>query len=89
MERLQDFSDVDKSKILKEAMLERFEDLRDRKIIEDYEKTSRPRKIEFGSADNFAENKIESQIISVPDQRSRGTLRAGGAALRYAMTTWI
>lgn len=45
--------DVDKSKILKEAMWDKFEDLRDQEIIEDFEKKSSAGKIKFESADDL------------------------------------
>jgi predicted DNA-binding protein len=45
------YLDEDKSRILKDAMWEKFEELRDREIIEDFEKKSKSGKIEFESAD--------------------------------------
>jgi predicted DNA-binding protein len=45
--------DQDKSKILKEALWDMFEDLRDREIIEEFESRSRGGKVEFASADNL------------------------------------
>ena len=43
--------DQDKSKILKEAMWDKFEELRDRDLIEGFEKKNRAGKVRFGSAD--------------------------------------
>jgi predicted DNA-binding protein len=54
------YFDADKSKILKEAMWDKFEDLRDREIIEDFEKKSRTGKIQFASADDLIK-KIEKK----------------------------
>jgi predicted DNA-binding protein len=45
--------DQDKSKILKEAMWDKFEELRDRELIEGYEKKSRTGKVRFESADDL------------------------------------
>ena len=42
--------ELDKSKILKEAMWDKFEELRDRELIEGYEKKSRAGKVKFESA---------------------------------------
>ena len=50
---LQKHLDEDKSKILKDAMLEKFEDLRDRDVIENYEKKSKAKKVKFESADSL------------------------------------
>ena len=50
---LQNYFDEDKSKILKEAMWEKFEDLRDREVIEDFEKKSKSGKVQFESADEI------------------------------------
>ncbi len=47
------YFDTDKSKILKEAMWDKFEDLRDREIIEGYEKKSSAGKVAFGTADDL------------------------------------
>jgi len=54
------YFDEDKSKILKEAMWDKFEDLRDREWIEKYEKKSRTGKIQFESADDLI-GKIEAK----------------------------
>jgi hypothetical protein len=53
LEILQKYFDEDKSKILKEAMWEKFEDLRDREVIEAYEKQASAGKIKFESADDL------------------------------------
>ncbi len=50
---LQNYFDEDKSKILKEAMLEKFEDLHDREVIEIYEKKVKAGKVQFESADEL------------------------------------
>ncbi len=47
------YFDVDKSKILKEAMWDKFEDLRDQELIEGFEKKSRSGKAQFASADDL------------------------------------
>ena len=47
------YFDADKSKILKEAMWDKFEDLRDREIIEDFEKKNKVGKVQFGNADDL------------------------------------
>lgn len=44
----------DKSKVLKDALWDMFEDLRDRELIEDFEKRLRAGKVEFVSPDDFA-----------------------------------
>lgn len=54
------YFDADKSKILKEAMWDKFEDLRDREIIEGYEKKNRASKVQFASADELIK-KIEKK----------------------------
>ena len=53
LEHLQHFYDTDKSKILKEAMVEKFEDLRDREVIEEFEKKLASGSVQFGSADRL------------------------------------
>lgn len=53
LELLVKYFDADKSKILKEAMRDKFEDLRDHEIIEDFEKKERSGKIKFESADDL------------------------------------
>ena len=60
---LQDYYDEDKSKILKEAMMEKFEDLRDREVIEEYEKNEKAKKVKFESADELIK-KISKKIAS-------------------------
>ncbi len=42
--------DLDRSKILKEAMWDKFEDLRDQEIIEGFEKKMRAGKTQFATA---------------------------------------
>lgn len=44
---------ADKSKILKEAMWDKYEELRDQEIIEEFEKKSGAGKVKFGSADDL------------------------------------
>ena len=53
LEHLQEFYDTDKSKILKEAMMEKFEDLRDREVIESFEKKLKSGNVKFVSADSI------------------------------------
>jgi predicted DNA-binding protein len=60
LELLVKYFDADKSKILKEAMWDKFEDLRDREIIENFEKKSRAGKVQFASADDLIK-KIEKK----------------------------
>jgi predicted DNA-binding protein len=60
LELLVKYFDADKSKILKEAMWDKFEDLRDQEIIEGFEKKSKVGKIQFGSADDLI-RKIEKK----------------------------
>ena len=50
LEQLVRHFDQDKSKILKEALWDMFEDLRDRELIEDFESKSRAGKVEFATA---------------------------------------
>src|SRR4051812_1023333 len=45
------YFDQDKSKILKDALWDKFEDLRDRELVEEFEARSAAGKVEFGSAD--------------------------------------
>jgi len=47
------YFDADKSKILKEAMWDKFEDLRDREIIDGFEKKERAGKAKFATADDL------------------------------------
>ena len=60
LELLVKYFDADKSKILKEAMWDKFEDLRDREIIENFEKKNKVGKVQFGSADDLIK-KIEKK----------------------------
>ena len=53
LEHLQEFYDTDKSKILKEAMVEKFEDLRDREVIEGFEKRLDSGLVKFETADSL------------------------------------
>ena len=53
LELLVKYFDADKSKILKEAMWDKYEDLRDQEIIEEFEKKERAGKIKFESADDL------------------------------------
>ena len=64
LELLVKYFDADKSKILKEAMWDKFEDLRDREIIEGFEKKNHTGKVQFASADNLIK-KIENKRKSV------------------------
>jgi predicted DNA-binding protein len=66
----------DKSKILKEAMWDKFEELRDRELIEGYEKKSRAGKIKFASADGLIDLMEEPKPVykartRKPAQRSK------------------
>ncbi|MDB5048422.1 MAG: hypothetical protein JWO30_1493 [Fibrobacteres bacterium] len=60
LELLVKYFDADKSKILKEAMWDKFEDLRDREIIENFEKKNKVGKVQFGSANDLI-RKIEKK----------------------------
>ncbi len=77
LERLQEAYDLDKSKIIKEAMLERFEELRDRDIIEGYESKLHSGKVEFESADSLLKElenkgkKANRKIIRPANKSSR------------------
>ena len=53
LELLVKYFDADKSKILKEAMWDKYEDLRDQEVIEEFEKKERARKAKFDSADDL------------------------------------
>jgi predicted DNA-binding protein len=64
LELLVKYFDADKSKILKEAMWDKFEDLRDREIIEGFEKKNRTGKVQFASAEDLIK-KIEKKRKSV------------------------
>lgn len=48
---LQEYLDEDKSKIFKEAMIEKFEDIRDREVIREFEQKEKGKKVKFESAD--------------------------------------
>jgi predicted DNA-binding protein len=61
---LQKYFNEDKSKILKEAMWDKFEDLRDRELIEYYEKKLNTGKIKFESADDLIK-KIERKYKKI------------------------
>ncbi len=60
LDLLVNYFDADKSKILKEAMWDKFEDLRDREIIENFEKKSKSGKVQFSSANDLLK-KIEKK----------------------------
>lgn len=45
------YFDADKSKVLKEAMWDKYEDLRDQEIVEEFEKKDRSGKAKFESGD--------------------------------------
>lgn len=60
LDLLVNYYDADKSKILKEAMWDKFEDLRDREIIENFEKKNQSGKVQFSSADDLLK-KIEKK----------------------------
>jgi predicted DNA-binding protein len=60
LDLLVNYYDADKSKILKEAMWDKFEDLRDREIIENFEKKNQTGKVQFSSADDLLK-KIEKK----------------------------
>jgi predicted DNA-binding protein len=53
LELLVKYFDADKSKILKEAMWDKYEDLRDQEIIEEFEKKERAGKAKFETADDL------------------------------------
>ena len=50
---LQDHSDVDRSTIIKEAIIEKFEDLQDLELIEKFEEREKKGKVQFFSADEI------------------------------------
>ena len=43
----------DKSRIIKHAMLDKYEDLQDLEVIANYEKSEKKKKVKFLSADSF------------------------------------
>ena len=53
LSHLQAYFDEDKAKILKGAMHEKFEDLRDREVIEEYESKLKTKKVQFESGDDI------------------------------------
>jgi len=77
----------DKSKVLKEAMWEKFEEIRDRELIEGYEALSRAGKIRFESADDLVsrieEKKVPYEVVSKKagraTKKSRPHKRAPGS----------
>jgi predicted DNA-binding protein len=75
------YLDEDKSRILKDAMWEKFEELRDREIIEEFEKKSKNGKIEFVNADAFVkqfqgkDSPIKTRIERSPSARHGTRLR--------------
>jgi len=60
LQSLQTFFDEDKSKILKEAMMDMYEDIQDRDVIETFEKNYNSGKVHFQSADDLIK-KIKSK----------------------------
>jgi hypothetical protein len=67
LELLVEYFEEDKSKILKEAMREKFEDLRGRELIEEFEKKVRAGKIKFEGAGDLVgkmEKKKETPKVS-------------------------
>ncbi len=60
LDLLVDYFAADKSKILKEAMWDKFEDLRDQEIIESFEKKKKAGKVQFANADDLIK-KIEKK----------------------------
>lgn len=76
------YFDEDKSKILKEAMWDKFEELRDREIIDDFEKKSDAGKVQFESADDLV-GKIEQKKFMPHNKRIELPARGRhGARLR-------
>jgi predicted DNA-binding protein len=55
------YFDVDKSKILKEAMWDKYEDLRDLEIIGEFEKKERAGRIKFESADDLIQSIVQKK----------------------------
>lgn len=71
------FFDEDRSKILKEAMWEKFEDIRDREIIEDFEKKKSSGKAVFEDASDFiaqleASNQRLTKRVITPTRKMAG-----------------
>ena len=50
---LQSHLGEDKSRIIKHAMLEKYEEIQDLEVIENFEKNEKKRKVKFQSADSF------------------------------------
>ena len=61
LDMLVDYLDEDKSKVLKAALWEKFEELRDRDLIERFEKLSVAGKASFESADGLVA-KLEKKL---------------------------
>ena len=62
--------DQDKSKVLKDALWEMYEDVRDRELIEDFEKRHRAGKVEFVTADDFVST-LEEKKPEYPPRTER------------------
>lgn len=60
LKSLQNYLDEDKSKILKNAMIEKYEELQDRETIELFEKREQKKEISFQSADGLVK-KLEKK----------------------------
>ena len=65
------------SKIFKNAMLEKFEELWDRAVIETHEKKLKGRKVSFGNADKLIK-KIQKRASAPERIGSIGLLRSHG-----------
>jgi predicted DNA-binding protein len=61
LELLVKYFDADKSKILKEAMWDKYEDLRDLEIIGEFERKERAGKIKFESADALIQSIVQKK----------------------------
>jgi len=61
LELLVKYFDADKSKILKEAMWDKYEDLRDQEIIEEFGKKERAGKVKFESADDLIQSIVQKK----------------------------
>ncbi len=53
---LQKYFDDDKSKIIKEALFELYEEIRDREVIEDYEKRIKSKTVKYYSTEEVMKN---------------------------------
>ena len=63
LETLQKYLDEDKSKIFKNALYEKYEEIRDREIIDIFEKKLKKNKVKFERADSLIE-KLENKYKS-------------------------